>query len=46
MSESVDEEMGNTHPLTNSSTHLLKDKIAVKTIKNIKWEIVTGSLMR
>jgi hypothetical protein len=30
--------LSSTHPLTNSTTHLLKDKIAVKTIKDIKWE--------
>ena len=35
---SVYEKNGSTHPLNNSSTHLLKNKIAVKTIKNIKWE--------
>ena len=29
--------LSSTHPLTNSYTHLLKNKIAVKTIKNIKW---------
>jgi len=36
MSESVDEKMGNTHSLTNSSTHLLKDKIAVETIEKFQ----------
>ena len=36
MSESVDEKTGSTHSLTNSSTRLLKNKIALETIEKFQ----------